>query len=123
MPYQEISGDILSISFGKTFFAWHFNTTICSVIISYALSEPFVFSVSALSSNIYCKINFMTQNGSDLCNFYSKLKFGIFFYKKLFVSFFFADFKLLMFHNSISLISNKWNLLKTFTETTYPIAF
>ena len=31
-------------------------------------------------TNIYHKINFMAQNGSDLCNFYSKLDIWKYFY-------------------------------------------
>ena len=78
--------------------------------------DLFVISVPVLFfSNIYCKINFMAKDWSDLCNFFSKLYCSLFFtiYSKLF----FNDFKLLIFHNNIVKIleiMNKWNLLKTF---------
>ena len=47
--------------------------------------------------------------------------------KKLrYILIFFTDFKLLMFYNNmvkISEILNKWNLLNTCIQTTYPVEF
>ena len=79
----------------------------------------------AMFSNIYCKINFTTKNGSCLCNFYNKLDFWKIFSRK-YLLLFFTGFKLLMFHNNIVKISeilNKWNLLKTCIQITYLVDF
>ena len=98
---------------------WFVNGNILSETISH-------FCYCALFSNIYNKINLMAKNGSDLCNFYSKLDFFEFFTKKYFLHFF-TDFKLFMlnFHNNTVNISEilKWNLLKTYIQTTYSINF
>ena len=56
-----------------------------------------LFCFSALFSNNYCTINFMT-NGSDLCTFNSKRNFGKKKKKKKEILLFFSDFKLMMFH-------------------------
>ena len=66
----------------------------------------------------------MAKNGSDICNFCSKLDFGKSGRKHFLL--FFMDFKLLMFHNNIVKVSeilNKENLLKTCLKFTYPIDF
>ena len=55
----------------------------------------------ALFSNIYFKIKFTAPNGSDLCNFCSKLDFLKNFIRNHFLLFF-PIFKLLMFQNSIA---------------------
>ena len=73
--------------------------------ISY--QKPFVFSVSVfLFSNINPKIKFTAKNWPDLCNVYSKVMVLNFSLRKYFVLFF-AEFKLLMFHNNIVKISEK----------------
>ena len=77
----------------------------------------FVFQI------IYCKTNFTAKNGSDLCNFYSKLVLGNFLLGIIFLIFS-IYFKLLTFHNNIVTVSeilNKGNSLKTRIQTTYPI--
>ena len=63
----------------------------------------------------------MAKNWSDLCNFYSKVIFWIF-YDRKYHFFFFVGFKLLMFHNNIVKTSekmNKQNLLKICLQATY----
>ena len=53
-----------------------------------SLSETIChFCSCALFSNIYCKINFVAKNGSDLCNFCIKLDFWNLFIKKYFSAF------------------------------------
>ena len=58
-------------------------------------------------SNIYHIIDFRTKNGSDLCNFYSKLDFFKFFIRNIFC--FCSVFELLMFHNNTVKISEILN--------------
>ena len=49
---------------------------------------------------MYPKIKFTAKNWSDLCNFYSKVIFWNFCLRKYFLLFF-AEFKLLIFHNNL----------------------
>ena len=117
---------VLSISLGKTFFAWRFilnENILFWLTISY--QKPFVLCFCVLFSYIYTKIKVMAKNWSDLCNFYSKVIFWDFCLRKYFL-FFFAELELLMFYNNIVKISeklNKWNLLKIWLQVTYPIDF
>ena len=74
---------------------------------------------------MYPKIKFMAKNLSDLCNFYSKVIFFFleFLSKKMFLLFF-AELKLLMFHNIVKFVKiseklNKRNLLKIYLQVTY----
>ena len=86
----------------------------------YLFRNHWCFYSCSLSSNIYSKINFITENGSDLCNFNSKLDFWIFFFIKNIILLFFANFKLLEIHKDIVKISdifNQCNLLKTCIQT------
>ena len=55
---------------------------------------------------MYPKIKFIAKNWSDLCNFYSTMIFLNFCLRKYFLIFF-AEFKLLIFHNNIVRISEK----------------
>ena len=58
-------------------------------VIDNNLSETIcLFCFYALFSNIYCKTNFTTKNGSYLCNFYTKLCFQKMFIRKHFFFFF-----------------------------------
>ena len=124
---RDLVPTVLSTSPGKMFFAWRFmlneNTLFCSTISN---QKPFVFSVSVfLFSNIYSKMKFTAKNWSDLCSFYSKVILSSFCLRKYFLLFF-AEFKLLMFHNNIVKISEKLNkriLLKICLEVTYPTDF
>ena len=74
--------------------------------------------------NFNFTVKFTAQNGSDLCNFNSKLDFFYFFLLTFIFSFFFlffTDFKLMMFLDNfvkISGILNKCNLLKCYIQTT-----
>ena len=78
-------------------------------MIDYILSETIcLFCFCVLFSNMYPKIKFIAKNWSDLCNFYSKMIFWNFCLSKYFLLFF-AEFKLLMFHNNIVKISEKLN--------------
>ena len=87
----------------------------------------FCFSVSALCFQIFTvKLILWPNNWADMCNFFnSKLDFlG----KTIrnYILLFFTDIKLLIFHNNIvkfSEILNKWNLIKTYIQTTYYIHF
>ena len=91
----------------------------------YLIRNHLSFLFSVLFSNIYSKIKFTAKNWSDLCNFYSKVIFWSFCLRKYFLLFF-AEFKLLMFHNKIVKISdklNKRNLLKICLKVTYPTDF
>ena len=55
----------------KDEFSWHYDKQ--RQVYNF-ISEVFVFSVYLLCFQIFAvKINFMDRNGSDLCNFYSKL--------------------------------------------------
>ena len=113
---------VLSTSLGKTLFAWPFilNENIL-FWLTISNQKPFLFCFSVLLSNIYSKIKFMAKNWSDLCNFYSKVIFGVFDFLL-----FFAEFKFLIFHNNIAKISeklNKRNLLKICLQVTYPTDF
>ena len=71
-------------------------------------------------SNIYCKINFTPKIGSDLCNFYSTCKLD-FWRKKKYRNYFCLNYC----NNNvkISVILNKWNMLKTCIKTSYPFDF
>ena len=95
-------------------------------LIDHILSETIChFCFCLLFSNMYPKIKLMAKNWLDLCNFYSKVTFWIFVYENIFL-FFFADFELFMFHNSIVKISeklNKQNWLKICLQVTYPTDF
>ena len=74
---------------------------------------------------MYPKIKFIAKNWSDLCNFYSTMIFLNFCLRKYFLIFF-AEFKLLIFHNNIVKISEKLikqNLLKICPQVTYPTNF
>ena len=55
---------------------------------------------------MYPKIKFMPKNWFDPCNFYSKVIVWTFCLRKYFLLFF-AEYKLLRFHNSIMKISQK----------------
>ena len=118
---------VLSTSLGKTFFAWRFilNENIL-FWLTISNQKPFVFSVSVVCSQIFTvKLNLRPKNWSDPCNFYSKVIFWSFCLRKYFLLFF-AEFKLLMFHNNIVKISekmNKRNLLKICLQVTYPTDF
>ena len=96
------------------------------VLIEYILSETIcLFCFCVLLSNMYPKIKFIAKHWSDLCNFYSKVIFWKFCLSKYFLLFF-AEFELLMFHNNIVKISEKWNkqnLLKICLQVTYPTNF
>ena len=98
----------------------------CFVLIDYILSETIcLFCFCVLFSNMYPKIKFIARNCSDLCNFYSKVFFLNFCLSK-YLLLFFAEFELLMFHNTIVKILeklNKWNLLKNCLQVTYPTNF
>ena len=72
------------------------------------------------------KIKFIAQNWSDLYSFYSKASFFFNFCLRKYFLLFFAEFKLLLFHNNIVKISeklNKQNLLKICPQVTYPTDF
>ena len=74
---------------------------------------------------MYPKIKFIAKSWPDLCNFYSKVIFLEFCFRK-YVLLFFAEFELLMFHNNIGKISeklNKQNLLKNCLQVTNPTDF
>ena len=90
---------VLLTSHGKTFFTWHFvlNGTLISDW-QYLIRNHLLCLFLCFFPNINCRINFMAKNGSDQCNFYSKLDFWNFFIKTYFLLFF-TDFKLVMFHN------------------------
>ena len=99
------------------------------MLIDYILSETIcLFHFNVLFSNIYPKIKFAAKNRSDLCIFYSKVIFWIFWIFRLRKYFLlsYVEFKLLMFHNNIVKILeilNKRNLLKTCLQVIYPIGF
>ena len=112
-------------SSGNTLFAWYFilNGNI-ELWLTISYQEAFVFSISVLCFQIFTvKLIFTTKNGSCQCNIYIKLKF----WKKIISIYFlhfFTDFKLLILYNDtvkIIKILNKWNLLETCVQTTYPI--
>ena len=103
---------VLSTSVGKTFFAWRYLKWKYFVLIDNILSETIcLFCFCVLFSNMYPKIKFIAKNWSDLCNFYSKVIFWDFCLSKHFLLFF-AEFKLLMFHNNIVKISEKIEQVK-----------
>ena len=121
---------MLLTSLGKTFFACHFirNGNI-DFRVTASCQQPLVFTVSQLCFLIFTIIiHFMAKNGSDPCNFYSKLGFWIFVFLRnhFFLLFFCMDFIFLMFHSNtvkISEILNKGNLLKTcLMFTTQPMS-
>ena len=117
-PFDISWKDIFCLVF---YFEWKYF-----VLIDHIQSETIcLFCFSVLLSNIYSKIKFTAKNWSDLCNFYSKVIFWSFCLRKYFLLFF-AEFKLLMFHNNIVKISeklNKRNLLKICLQVTYPTDF
>ena len=96
------------------------------VLIDHILSETVCLSCfCVLFSNIYTKIKFTAKSSSNLCNFYSKVIVWNFCLRKYFLLFF-AESELLMFHNNVVNISekfNKWNLLKILLQITYPTDF
>ena len=70
---------VLSTSLQDRFFTWRFILNGNDSILSETI---YCFCSCALFPNIYCKINSMTKNGSDLGNFYSKPEFWKIFIKK-----------------------------------------
>ena len=79
----------------------------------------FCFFLFLHFSNIYCKINFKAKKGQAFAMSIVNWTFLIFFYSNI-ICF------LMMLHNDIVKISeilNKWNMLKTCIQTTYPIDF
>ena len=96
------------------------------VLIGHILSETIcLFCFCVLFSNMYPKIKFIAKNWSDLGNFYSTMIFLNFCLRKYFLIFF-AEFKLLIFHNNIVKISEKLikhNLLKICPQVTYHTNF
>ena len=106
-PFDISQKDVFCLAF---YLKWKYF-----VLIDYILSETTcLFCFCVLFSNMYPKIKFIAKNWSDLCNFYGKVIFLNFCISKYFLLFF-AEFKLLMFHNNIVKISeilNKQNLLK-----------
>ena len=117
-PFDITQKDVFCLAF---YFKWKYF-----VLIDHILSETIcLFCFCALFSNIYPKIKFMAKNWSDLRNFYSKMIFLNFCLGKYF-ALFFAEFKLLMFHNNTVKISeklNKQNLLNICLQVTYPTDF
>ena len=117
-PFDISRKDVFCLAF---YFEWKYF-----VLIDHIQSETIcLFCFSVLLSNIYSKIKFTAKNWSDLCNFYSKVIFWSFCLRKYFLLFF-AEFKLLMFHNNIVKLSeklNKRNLLKICFQVTYPTDF
>ena len=122
----EIRTTVLSTSLGKTFFAWRFilNENIL-FWLTISNQKPFVFSVSVFCSQIFTvKLNLQPKIGLTYA-IYSKVIFWSFCLRKYFLLFF-AEFKLLIFHNNIVKISeklNKQNLLKICLQVTYPTDF
>ena len=117
---------VLSISLGKMFCAWRFILNKIFFLIDRILSETFcLFYFRVLFSNINPKIKFKAKIWFDLYNFFSKVIFFNFCLRKYFLLFF-AEFELLMFHNTIVKISeklNKRNLLKMCLQVAYPTDF
>ena len=117
-PFNISRKDVFCLAF---YFEWKYF-----VLIDHIQSITiYLFCFGVLLSNIYSKIKFTPKNWSDLCNFYSKVIFCSFCPRKYFLIFF-AEFKLLMFHNIIVKISeklNKRNLLKICLQVTYPTYF
>ena len=109
---------VLLKSLGKTFFAWRFILNE-NILFWFPISyhKPFVFSVSVLCSQIFTlKLNLWPKIGLTFWNFCLRKYFLLFF----------AEFKLLMFHNNTVKISEKlnmWNLLKICLQVTYPTDF
>ena len=118
---------VLSTSLGKTFFAWRFilNENIL-FWLTISKQKPFVFSVSVFCSQIFTvKLNLRPKIGLTYAISIVKWFFRSFCLRKYFLLFF-AEFKLLMFHNNIVKISeklDKWNLLKICLQITYPTDF
>ena len=82
-PFDISRKDVFCLAF---YFEWKYF-----VLIVHILSETIcLFYFCVLFSNIYSKIKFTARSWSDLCNFYSKVIFGIFYLWKYF--FFFAEF-------------------------------
>ena len=80
------------------FYAWRYilNEKKNWHVIDNNLSETIcLFCFYALFSNIYCKTNFTTKNGSYLCNFYTKLCFQKCLLENIFFFFFFFFFAFL----------------------------
>ena len=92
--------------------------------ISY--QKPFVFSVSVFCSQIFSlKLNLWPKSCPTYALPIIKWFFEIFILENIFLLFF-AEFKLLMFHNNIVKISeklNKGNLLKLCLQVTFPTDF
>ena len=118
---------VLSTCLGKTFFAWRFilNENIL-FWLTISNQKPFVFSVSVFCSQIFTiKLNLWPK--IDLTYAISIVKWflGVFVLENIFLLFF-AEFKLLMFHNSIVKTPeklNERNLLKICLQVTYPTEF
>ena len=83
------------------------------------------FCFCALFSNIYHKIRITAKIGLTYAFSIVNAIFGKFLLENVFCTDI-TDVRLLMIHNNIKKISeilNKWNLLKTSIQTTYPIDF
>ena len=111
---------VLSTSFGKMFFAWHFlnENVFFWLTISYQalLYRPIcLFCFYVLFSNMYPKIKLTVKIGLTYAISTVKWFFFIFCLRKHFLLFF-AEFELLTFHNNIVKIlekRNKQTLLKS----------
>ena len=116
-----------STSFGKTFFAWCFTLNGKNALwLTISYQKPFVVSVPALCFQILI----WPKMGLTYAISIVKWIFGFFFFFIIIIIIyfllFFTDFKSLMFHNNIVKISeilNKWKMLKSCIQTTYPINF
>ena len=118
---------VLSTFLRKTFFAWRFilnENILFRLTISY--KKPFAFSVSVFCSQIF-KVKFNSQPEISLTYAISIVKrsFGVYVLVNIFLLFL-AEFELLIFHNNIVKISekfNKRNLSKICLQVTYPTDF
>ena len=101
----------LSTSFEKTFFCSAlYSKWKCSILINHILSETIcLFCFCALFSNIYCKINFTTQNGLTYAISIVNWIFG----KKLLEINFLLFFRILNYFCSITIL---WKLQKFWTS-------
>ena len=97
-PFDITWKDIFCLAF---YYRWKYF-----VLIDHTLSKPIcLFCVCVSFSNIYPKIKFTAKNWSDLCNFYSKMKFC----QRKYFLLFCVEFEVLMFHNYIVKNSEKKN--------------
>ena len=75
---EELCKEVFCLGF---YFKWKYF-----VLIDRILSEIIcLLWFSVLFSNVYSKIKFTAKNWSDLCNFYSKVIFWIFWLRKYFL--------------------------------------